>query len=267
MAREILPGVHWIQEPGPSRHGIARAVEEDGQGWYRPGASLHISQSAFLFTGDETLLFDTLSPASSKEILAELDACLDGRCLDYLVVSHPDVPHAGNTHRILHAHPDATLVAPAVGENHALYHLGAAHKVAPGDLLDLGGHRIRVLEATFLDAAMSIWLMEENAGLLLPVDWIGFPLMDGEFLRCEDELEAPVDVDRLTEFHGRVMFWFQYVDVPKVQAEIDRLWRELRPRMLGPAHGVVIRRDPRRFFEAMKEVVARVSETGRSGVV
>lgn len=267
MPREVLPGVHWIQEPGPARSGIARAVEASGQGWYRPGTPLHISQSAFLFVGDRTLLFDTLSPASTQRILDELAECLDGRALDYLVVSHPDVPHAGNTHQILDAHPDATLVAPAVGETHALYHLEEARKVSPGDLLDLGGHRIRVLDATFLDAAMSIWLMEENSRMLLPVDWLGFPLMAGEFLRYVDELEAPVDVDRLTEFHGRVMFWFQYVDVEKVHAEIERLWRELEPELLAPAHGLVVRRNPRRFFDAMKDVVARVSEAGRSGVV
>jgi len=267
MHREIHPGFHWIQEPGPSRDGIARDVEAGGQGWYEPGRTLHISQSAFLFADDSTLLFDTLSPASSEEILSDLTEILGGRGLDYLVVSHPDVPHAGNTHRILEAHPEATLVAPAVGDTHALYHLEDAWKVGPGDVIDLGALRLRVLEATFLDAAMSIWLMEERTGCLLPVDWLGFPLMDGEFLRYVDELDAPVDVDRLTEFHGRVMFWFQYVDVPKVHAEIDRLWRELEPAVLAPAHGLVIRREPRRFFEMMKDVVSRVSEAGRSGVV
>lgn len=267
MRREVLAGIHWIQEPGPSRAGIARDVAAAGQSWYSPGRTLHISQSAFLFAGDRTLLFDTLSPAASDQVLADLDEALGGRSLDYLVVSHPDVPHAGNTHRILEAHPDATLMAPAVGDTHALYHLEEAVKLRPGEEIDLGGHRIRVLEATFLDAAMSIWLFEENARMLLPVDWLGFPLMEGEFLRFADELDAPVDVDRLAEFHGRVMFWFQYVDVAKVRTEIDRLWRELAPEILAPAHGVVIRREPRRFFEAMKDVVARVSRAGRSGVV
>lgn len=267
MHREVLPGIHWIQEPGPAREGIARAVADAGPAWYRPGRSVHISQSAFLLVGERSLLFDTLSPAASDQILEGVGEILGGRALDYLVVSHPDVPHAGNTHRILRAHPDATLVAPALGDTHELYHLGDALHVAPGDELDLGGHRVVFVEATFLDAAMSIWMREENTRTLFPVDWLGFPLMDGEFLRCVDEIEAPVDVDRLVEFHGRVMFWFQYVEVEKVHAEIDRLWREHEPRFVAPAHGLVIREEPRRYFEAMKDVVRRVSDEGRIGVV
>jgi len=197
MHREFLPGMHWIQEPGPAREGIARAVADAGSAWYRPGRTLHISQSAFLLVGEESLLFDTLSPAASDQILADVSEILGERTLDYLVVSHPDVPHAGNTYRILAAHPGARLVAPALGDTHELYHLEDALLVAPGDELDLGGHRVRFVEATFLDAAMSIWMREENTRTLFPVDWLGFPLMDEEFLRCVDELEAPVDVDRL----------------------------------------------------------------------
>jgi len=267
MHREILPGIHWIQEPGPARAGIARAVVEANPAWYRQGRTVHISQSAFLLLGERSLLFDTLSPAASDQILADTDEILAGRPLDYLVVSHPDVPHAGNTHRILRAHPETALVAPAVGDTHELYHLNDALKVGPGDALDLGGLRANFVEATFLDAAVSIWMREEETETLFPVDWLGFPILGGEFLRCVDEIDTPVDVDRLTEFHGRVMFWFQYVDVPKVHAEIDRLWERHRPAFLGPAHGLVIRDEPRRYFEAMKEGVARVSAEGRIGVV
>ena len=63
------------------------------------------------------------------------------------------------------------------------------------------------------------------------------------------------------------MFWFQYVDVEKVCAETDRLWRELRPDRICPAHGLFIREDTGRYFEMMKEVVRRVAESGRVGVL
>ena len=96
--------------------------------------------------------------------------------------------------------------------------------------------------------------------MLLPVDWLGFPHFGGECLKCVDEIEDPVGVGRLTEFHSRVMFWFQYVDVPKVQAEIDHLARVLTPQIIGPSHGLVIRENAQDYFEMMKEVVARVAD-------
>lgn len=267
MHREIAPGIHWIQECGPDRREIARSVQARGQTWYEPGRPLHIPQNIFLVRGERTLLFDTCSPAAGDSVLDDLASVLGDHPLDYLVVSHPDVPHAGNTPRILERHPRCTLVAPAVGDIHALYHLEDALKVAPGDALDLGGKRVRFHEATFLDAAMSTWMTEETEGLFLPVDWLGFPHMGGECLRFVDELDAEVGVDRLTEFHSRVMFWFQYVDVARVQAEVDRLQATFGDLMVGPSHGLVIRRDAGRFYEMMHEVVARVAEAGRVGVL
>lgn len=267
MQREIVPGIHWIQECGPDRTGIAAELVTRGETWYPAGRPLHIPQNAYLIRDDRSLLFDTLSPAAGEQLLADLDVALSGAPLDYLVVSHPDVPHAGNTHRVLQRYPDCRLVAPAVGDLHALYHLEDSLKVAPGDQLDLGGRRVAFHEATFLDAAMSVWMSEETSGLFMPVDFLGFPHLGGECLRFEDELDADVGLGRLTEFHSRVMFWFQYVDVPKVQAEIDRLGDRFEGRMIGPSHGLVIRRNPARFYEMMKVVVERVASAGRVGVL
>ena len=267
MPREIHPGIHWIQELGPDRPGIARSLEERRAGWYDPGRRIHVPQNAYLFAGERTLLFDTLSPAAGAQILEDLDAVLDGRPLDFLALSHPDVPHAGNTFRILDRHPGAALVAPGFGRTHELYHLEDAHKVGPGDSLDLGGKRLHFREAAFLDAAMSMWMTEETTGMLLPVDWMGLPLMDGEGLLFADEFLSPVDVDRYAEFHGRVMFWFRYVDVARTQAEIDALLEAYRPEMIGSAHGPVIREDLPRYFEMMKAVVERVATGGRTGVL
>ena len=267
MPREIHPGIHWIQELGPDRPGIARSLEQRGAGWYDPGRKIHVPQNAYLFAGERTLLFDTLSPAASRQIIADLETVLDGRSLDYLALSHPDVPHAGNTFRILERYPGATLVAPRFGDTHELYHLEAAHKVGPGDSLDLGGKRLHFHDAAFLDAAMSMWMTEEVSGMLLPVDWMGLPLMDGEELQFADEFLSPVDVDRYVEFHGRVMFWLRYVDVARTRREIDRLLDTFRPAMIASAHGPVIRSDVARYFEMMKAVVERVATGGRTGVL
>lgn len=266
---EVLPGLYLIQECGPDRTGFAQSRNRFPVDWYREGREVHIPQNAYLFVGDETLLFDTLSPAARHWVVDAVDEVLEGRPLDYLVVSHPDVPHAGNAHRILRAHPDCTLVAPAVGVDHELYHLDDARKVGPGDGLDLGGHQVVFQEASFVDAPIHIWMMEQSTRTLLPVDWLGLPHMDGECGRFTDELGLDEDewVSRLIEFHGRVMFWYEYVDVQKVHAEIDRIVRELDPRHLAPAHGLFVRREPKRFLEWMKPVVEAIVEHGSVGTL
>lgn len=270
MTTEVSPHVYQIQECGPDRKTFARSRNRFPVDWYRNGREVHIPQNAYLLLGTEkTLLLDTLSPAGGETVLLEIAELLDGRPLDYLAVSHPDVPHAGNTPRILSEYPGCTLVAPAIGSNHALYHLEDALKVSPGDKLDLGGHRVRFLEATFLDAPIHLWMMEEKTRTLYTVDWLGIPHMDGECGLFGDQLALGRDewISRLIEFHGRVMFWFEYVDVSRVVAEIDRIRGELAPRHLAPAHGAYIRKDAEDILEWMKPVVEAVSERGRVGAL
>lgn len=267
MHREVEPGFFWIQECGPHREGIADAVRARGGGWCPPGRELHVPQNAYLLKGERSLLFDTLSPAGGTLIIHELERVLDGDQLDYLVISHPDVPHAGNTARILRRYPAARLVAPGEGDTHALYHLDDALKVWPGDEIDLGGPVVRFHEATFLDAALHVWMTEERSATLFPVDWLGFPHLDGECMRFADELDVEIGIERLSEFHSRVLFWLQYVDVAKTRAEVDHLARKFRPNRIAPAHGLMIRQEVERFFELMKEVVSLVAASGRVGVL
>lgn len=267
MAHEIHPGLFWIQECGPHRGAFVDDRNTFPEDWYEPGRDVHIPQNAFLLKGRRSLLFDTLSPAAGDQILDELEGCLQGEGLDYLVVSHPDVPHAGNTARILRAHPEATLVAPDVGSTHALYHLEDARKAGPGDEIELGGHTVRFHEATFLDAPMSIWMSETKSGTLFPVDWLGFPHMDGECGKLTGELEAEVSLSRLIEFHGRVLFWHAYVDVAKVHAAIDALTDRVEIEAIAPAHGLFIRDAPLRYVALVKEAVEAIRERGRVGTL
>jgi flavorubredoxin len=265
MPREIRPGVHWIQECGPDRSDFLD--ESDPPDWYEPGREMHIPQNAYLFVGEESLLFDTLSPASTDHVLSELDEALDGGDLDYLLVSHPDLPHAGNAMAILREHPEATLLAPRYGTGHELYHLEDAAHVGEGDSIDLGGHVVDFHEAYILDAPVSVWASERTANWLLPVDWLGFPHLDTECLRCVDELDRDVDVDRLVEFHGRVLFWFQYVDVEKMSDLHDFLVERFAPDGLLPTHGLPIREDATRYVELMDDVVERINSGGRVGTL
>ena len=265
-SRQILPGFHWIQECGPDRFDMARSTPGLDESWYQEGRALHLPQNAYLLRGEKSLLFDTLSPASREDVVVAVDEALAGAPLDFLAISHPDVPHAGNTLRILRAHPEATLVAPRFGETHALYNLDQATLVGPGDGFDLGGLEVRFHEATFLDHSMHMWMTEERTDTLFTVDWMGFPHMKGECLKLAHEIESEVSVARLVEFHGRVMFWLQYVDVPRVHDGIERLWEAFEPAIVVSGHGLPILKGTRTYFDYMKEVVSYVVEHGRSGI-
>lgn len=265
MYREIRPDVYWLYEPGPDRSGMIEEMDPVPN-WYDEGQSVHIPQCAYLLDGgDATLLIDTLSPASTDQLLSELGMLLRND-LDYLVVSHPDIPHAGGTSSIC-AEYDPIIVAPRYGDDHELYRLDDALLVGEGDSIDLGKYVVDFHEATFLDAPVSLWMSERTEEMLFTVDWLGFPHLESEQLRFVDELDEELDGTRLLQFHGRVLFWHQYVDVERIQQEIEQIKYTHDPAMFLPAHGLVIREDSGTYLELMKDVVAEIERRDRIGTL
>lgn len=263
MYREVKSEMYWLQE---CTHDNSDFIDNSNPpSWYEESEEVHIPQSVYLFDDEKSLLFDTFSPASTDDVLGVLDEILDGGELDYLVVSHPDVPHAGNTHPVIEQYPNVTLVAPAYGQAHELYHLDEADLVAEGDTINLGKYVVEFHEAPFLDSAIHLWMSERETNTLFTVDWHGFPHVGSNCLAFVDEFDHELTGDQLKEFHGRVMFWLQYVDPMKVNREIDHMIETYAPDIVAPAHGNVIREDVIEQLRMMKAVVKEIRSEGRIG--
>jgi flavorubredoxin len=262
MGRKLRDGIQWIQGCVP-RSGLTDEYTADPPDWYEPNRTVHTCQNAYLITGEETLLFDTLSPANRDQVLAEVADALDGRELDYLLPSHPEAPHAGNALAILDEHPETQLLAPGHGDEHELYHLGDARTVSSGDRIDLGGKTVEFLQPLFLDHAVHIWMRETTTETFFPVDWLGFPHMAGECLTCVEELDHEVTLDQLLAFHGRVFFWYQYVDVEKTNGVVGVITERYGDDLIAPAHGLPVSERAVPLLNRMQRVVEHVNQQGR----
>lgn len=261
--REFQDGVFCMKECIVSS---AFAEEDDAAlpSWYDPGEELHTSQNAFVFLDDETLLFDTWSPASRDSILETLDDVLAGRDLDYLVVSHLESNHAGNYELILDEYPDATLVAPEHGAKHEreLYRLDSwgAEYVTGGDTLDLGTHTIEFVNPIFYDQAKTTFMYERTTDMLFTVDWFGFQHMGSECTKFVDEMKYDLTYDQLDRFNGYALVWLRFVDPGKADEIVRYLREDVNPAIIAPAHGQIIREDIPKYLDLMGDVVRDIAE-------
>lgn len=265
MKRKLSPDIYWFHEPR-AKQSLTEMYDVERPDWYDPGETIYIMQNAYLIDGDETLLFDTLSPAGRELVLTHLENVLDGRDLDYLVVSHPEAPHAGNAFSILDQHPEAEFIAPGNGDLQKLYHLDEATLVDPGERIDLGGFEVEFLDPTFPDHGLHMWMREMTTDTLFCVDWLGYFCMKHERLKFLDEVDSPLTHHRLREFHGRVLFWLQYADPELVNAAIEEIIDDYAPKRIYQAHGLPIRENPIRYMRKMKAVNQHIHDGGRLGV-
>lgn len=259
MAREIRDGIYWITDCD-SKAGLKDKFEDDPPDWYDGQSEVHIPSHAYLVKGEKSLLFDTLSPRSGDKISNELNELLDGQSLDYLVPSHPEPPHAGNTMRLSNEFPDTTLVAPEWSQNPELYYLDEARQYGAGDTLDLGTKVVEFQKAIFPDVAMSFWLFERETRTLFTVDWLGMPHLGHE---CSDYID---DFDRLDlhnrffHFHRTALFWLQYANIDKIAATIAQIEDKYSPTTLAPAHGNVIGHTEATVAQAMERMIPVTEE-------
>jgi flavorubredoxin len=269
--REIAEGLHLLQGcVVPEEVQTRLDGMDEPPPWYDPTGEVHAQFNAYLFAGEETLLFDTLPPNMRGDVLDALDAVLDGRDLDYLVVSHPEAPHGGNAGAILEAYPDAELLVPETDELHDLA-LGSAVEehaaVTDGDELALGSHAVEFCRSPMFDLAATTWMYERETGALFTVDAYGnaHAAAAGECGQFVDELTddpKAFTTQRWLGFHSHTFPWFAYVEPGRLAAEIEALVDRFEPDLVAPAHGAPIREDAVGYLRRLVPVIEQISELG-----
>lgn len=219
------------------------------------GEEVHYHVNAYLVIGEQrTALIDTGDPAHRDIVLAQLDEALDGRKLDYLLPTHPEIPHAGNLPALMVRHPEAVVV----GETRD-YHLhfpefaDRLSALSSGASLDLGGRELVLMPAHIRDLENTTWAWDSGAGVLFVSDGFSYihdiPSPDdedepvhrpGQCRLFSGEMPEPPTVEQAAYGTGRALYWTKFVDVSDAFTAIEELLDTHPTRFIGPAHGNVI---------------------------
>ena len=116
-----------------------------------------MAYNSYVILDDKVAVFDTVDAAFTHQWMDNLQAALQGRTPDYLIIQHMEPDHSANIHRFADAYPDAVIVATAKAFQMMGQFFGTdyAHRrlvVSEGDTLPLGKHVL-----TFITAPMVHW--------------------------------------------------------------------------------------------------------------
>ena len=116
-----------------------------------------ISYNSYVIMDEKIAVMDTVDQHFGQQWLANLEATLEGRKPDYLVVHHMEPDHSANIDNFLTAYPDAVVVSSAKAFAMMKNFFGTDYAdrrvvVGEGDTLSLGVHTL-----TFVTAPMVHW--------------------------------------------------------------------------------------------------------------
>lgn len=137
-----------------------------------------VSYNSYLIMDKQVALLDTVDARKGEEWMPALREALDGREIDYLIISHMEPDHAGSIRALVEAYPRVTLV----GNSKTFFILeqfaGALPdqkrlEVSEGSTLPLGRHTLRFLMAPMVHWPEVMVSYEESERLLFSADALG----------------------------------------------------------------------------------------------
>ncbi|MDQ0137769.1 flavorubredoxin [Neorhizobium galegae] len=223
------------------------------------GEVVHSHFNNYIIRGkNKILMIDTGHPIHRPEIEKALDSFLEGRSVDYIFPTHPELPHCGLLPTWLDRFPEAKVVGSL--KDYRLYYPAYESRFVDlkiGDTVDLGDRRVIILPAIWGDLANTCWAFDTGDRVLFVSD--AYALIHahkpGHCGLMTGEHETP-DQEHLQMLNKLTLQWMPFHDVSKSYAELDTLLAAVEPRFIAPAHGAVVD-EPGKMTALLQDALAK----------
>ena len=200
-----------------------------------------VSYNSYLLLDEKTVLFDTVDKAVYSVFLENLSHSLDGRDLDYLVVTHMEPDHAATQELLLLRYPNVRIVCNAKIKTMLNQFLGRdlgdrIVLVKEGESFSSGRHNFRFLMAPMVHWPEVMMAYDETEKILFSADAFGtFGALNGRLFNDETEFMHE-NLNEARRYYTNIVGKYG----PQVQAILKKA-AALEIRLVCPLHGFVWR--------------------------
>ncbi len=251
-----------------------------------------VSYNSYLIMDEKVALVDTVEISFVEQYMKKIEAVLQGRTIDYLIVNHMEPDHSGSMRMIKNRFPDIQIVGNKKTFDMVDGFFGMEYNkvvVAEGDSLSLGKHELQFYLAPMVHWPEVMVTYDVNEKVLFSADAFGtWGTLDGGIFDTDINLDkiwdemrryysnivgkyggpvqkalkklAGLDIQVICSTHGPI--WTQ--DIPKVVGKYDT-WSKGTPEENGVviAYGSMYGNT-----EEMAEAIANaISENGIKNIV
>lgn len=137
-----------------------------------------VSYNSYVILDEKVAVMDTVDKRATDPWLENLDKALDGRSVDYLVISHLEPDHASNIQRLAEKYPEMKLVGNAkiFSMLPQFFDFDFSERkvvVKEGDTLSLGSHTLQFFMAPMVHWPEVMVEYEETEKILFSADGFG----------------------------------------------------------------------------------------------
>lgn len=154
-----------------------------------------MSYNSYLLMGEKTILFDCVDRSVEELFFENLEYTLQGRSLDYLVITHMEPDHAATIGDLVARYPGIKIIGNAkiftlLGQFFSFSLEERKVEVKDNDTLTLGEHTLRFLFAPMVHWPEVMMVYHEALGTLFSADAFGsFGALSGNIFAQEVNFE------------------------------------------------------------------------------
>ncbi len=196
------------------------------------------SYNAYLIKDEKVALIDTVKEDFKDQLLNRLEE-LGVEKLDYLIVNHIEMDHAGSVRAILEKYPEAKVVTNARGKAGLEQAYNVSHDtivVKTGDKLSVGKRTLTFVETPMVHWPDSMVTYSIEDKILFSNDAFGMHYASSKLF--DDELGE--DLDKVfieaAKYYANIVLPYSK-QVQKVLPEV----KKLEIKMICPSHGIIWR--------------------------
>ena len=208
-----------------------------------------VSYNSYLINDEKTVLMDTVDKACSGQFFQNLDAALDGRELDYLVVHHMEPDHCALLEDVISIYPEVKIVTTAKSvalikqffdfdiDSHVMV-------VKEGDELDTGRHKFVFTLAPMVHWPEVMVSYDKTDKALYSADAFGsFGAINGTLFDTNVDFEKDY-LDEARRYYTNIVGKYG----PQVQMLLKKA-ANLDIKVIYPLHGLIIKNNITKFIE------------------
>ena len=211
-----------------------------------------VSYNSFLMLDEKTVLFDTVDKAVYQIFFETLEFALDGRELDYLVISHMEPDHAYTIGDLIVRYPKVKIICNAkiqtmLGQFFRFDLTDRLMLVKEGDSFSCGRHVLNFINAPMVHWPEVMMTYDSTDGILFSADAFGlFGALNGRLFADETDFFAE-HLNEARRYYTNIVGKYgpQVQNVLKKAAGLDI-------KLVCPLHGFVWRSGFGEFLEKYK---------------
>ena len=223
-----------------------------------------VAYNSYLINDEKTALLDTVRIGFEFDFIQKVEQGLQGKELDYLIINHMELDHAGEIKSVINRYPNIKIIGNKKTFSILTAYFGVTKnlvEIQDGEILKLGHHELKFVFTPFVHWPESMMTYDITESILFSADAFGmFGTLDGGIF--DDEIDFDYYMEDARRYYANI--------VGKWSAMVQKAFQKLagvKISTICPLHGPIWRNDPMKIISLYDKWSKYEAEDNRSVVI